>query len=350
MSRPAPTWETNNTFAQLANALYQVDDESSATNMPFLRVIMTGSERAVFPPADSSSDAEMNATFISLDGDGAQVRYNAGVRIRGAGSRGGDPRNFRVNIPNDHLWNNRSRMNLNSRYVHAQLAGSVLAQRAGLPCADARVVQVRLNGQNLGSGGISFGCYVLVEPMNGDWAANHFPLDPDGNVYRGSKYPWNANLDYLGTNAATYQGQTGAGYYKASNGDENDWTDLFRLTYALSPNTADAAYVSAVQTNVNVEQWLLYFMVCNFFDYQETSLCNGVGDDYAMYRGVVDPRFRLVAHDFDTILGQGDTGGSTNRSIWNMVDTPKSTDPSQRANFLSRFMRHPEFAPIYFRL
>ena len=109
-------------------------------------------------------------------------------------------------------------MNLNSRYVHAQLAGSALAQQAGLACADARVVQLRVNGQNLASG-ISFGCYVLVEPMNGDWAANHFPLDGDGNVYRGSKYPWNANLDYQGTNAATYQGQTGLGYYKASNRD-----------------------------------------------------------------------------------------------------------------------------------
>ena len=346
---PAPTWETNNTFAQLANALYQVDDESSATNMPFLRVIMTESERSQLNAIDTASDAEMNATFLSLDGDGPQVRYNAGVRLRGAGSRSGTPKNYRVNVPNDHLWNGRSRFNLNSRYAHAQLAGSVLSQRAGLPSADARVVQVRINGQNLASA-ISFGCYVLVEPMNGDWAANHFPLDPDGNVYRGSKYPWNANLDYLGTNAATYQGQTGAGYYKASNGGENDWTDLFRLTSVLSTGLADADYLTAVRTNVNVEEWLLYFLVCNFFDYQETSLCVGVGDDYAMYRGVVDPRFRLVAHDFDTILNQGDTAGSTTRSIWSMVDTPRSTDTTQRANFLSRFMRFPEFGPSYFRL
>ncbi len=108
--------------------------------------------------------------------------------------------------------------------------------------------------------------------------------------------------------------------------------------------------MTAVQTNVNVEEWLLYFVVCNFFDYQETSMCNGVGDDYAMYRGIADPRFRLVAHDFDTILNQGDTAGSTTRSIWYMVDTPRSTDTSQRANFLPRFMRHPEFAPIYYRL
>ena len=32
-------------------------------------------------------------------------------------------------------------------------------------------------------------------------------------------------------------------------------------------------------------------------------LYNGRGDDYAMYRGIEDPRFWLVPHDLDTILG-----------------------------------------------
>ncbi|MBI5385529.1 MAG: lamin tail domain-containing protein [Verrucomicrobia bacterium] len=347
---PAPAWNTNHTFVQRANALYQVDDEAAAANMPFLRIIMTGSESAVFPPADTSSDAQMNATFISMGGDGTKLRYNTGMRIRGAGSRGGLPKNFRVNVPTDNRWNGITEMNLNSRYVHAQLAASVLAQKAGLASADARVVQVRVNGQNLGSVGISFGCYVLVEPIGADWAANHYPLDGEGNVYRASKYPWNANLDYLGTDPAVYFGQTGAGYYKNSNRSENDWTDLFNLTYALSPNTSDADYVQAVSTNVNVEEFFRYFVVVNFFDYMETSIARGVGDDYAMYRGLVDPRFRLIGHDFDTVLGQGDTAGSTSRSLWSMVDSPATGDPSMRANFLERFMRHPAFAPTYFRL
>jgi hypothetical protein len=348
---PAPAWETNNTLAQLANALYQVDDAATTSDMPFLRLVMTETERAQLAGIDTASDAEMNATFISHDGDGAKVRYLCGMRLRGAGSRGGLPKNYRVNIPNDNRWNGVEAINLNSRYPHAQLAGSVLAQKAGLAAADARVVQLRVNGQNLATAGsVNYGAYLLVEPMNGAWAENHFPLDPEGNVYRGSKYPWNANLDYLGTNAAVYQGQTGAGYYKASNTRENDWTDLFQLTYALSTNTPDADYVAAVTNIANVEECLRYFAVCNFFDYMETSLCRGVGDDYAMYRGKVDRRFRFVAHDFDTILGQGDTAGSTTRSIWVMIDNPASTDPTMQATFLRRFMRHPEFAPIYFRL
>ena len=69
---------------------------------------------------------------------------------------------------------------------------------------------------------------------------------------------------------------------------------------------------------------------------QRTALCEGIGDDYAMYRGVNDPRFIIVAHDFDTILGQGDCSScfDPETSIWVMADNPRSTDPTQRANFL----------------
>ncbi len=115
----------------------------------------------------------------------------------------------------------------------------------------------------------------------------------------------------------------------------------------MIPNDAD--YVQAVSTNMNLELSMRFFALCNAIDYRETSLCIGVGDDYAMYRGTTDPRFTFLPHDFDTIMGQGDTSGSTSRSIWTMVDSPSTTDPSQRANFLARFMRHPKFAPIYFR-
>jgi len=30
----------------------------------------------------------------------------------------------------------------------------------------------------------------------------------------------------------------------------------------------------------------------------------GIGDDYYLYRGVADPRFVLIPHDLDTILGR----------------------------------------------
>jgi hypothetical protein len=59
---PAPAWETNNTLGQFANALYQVDNESISNNMPIVRAVMTGTERALFPPSNRNSDASYNLT------------------------------------------------------------------------------------------------------------------------------------------------------------------------------------------------------------------------------------------------------------------------------------------------
>ncbi|MBN2507208.1 MAG: lamin tail domain-containing protein [Verrucomicrobia bacterium] len=332
---------------QSANALYQVDDEDYAGSQPIYRIIMTEEERLIYEAINRSSDAEMNATFVTRDGNSEDLRYNAGIRTRGAGSRGSTPRNNRVNIPNDRPWKGLSAINLNSRYTHAQLAGGTFAALSGLPVSDVRAIQYRINGVNPArSGSPQYGSFVAVEPIGGEWAGRHFPEDGNGNVYRASRAPWTANLRYRGTNYVTYQNE---GYSKNSNSSVNDWTDLFQLTYALSTNVSDTDYVQAVRANLNVEEALRYFAACNLIDYSETSLCIGVGDDYALYRGITDPRFRIVGHDFDTVFGEGDTAGNATESIWVMIDRPPTSDPAQRATVLERFMRHPDFAPIYHR-
>ena len=352
---PAAALQTNNAFAQTANALYQVDNENFGTNMAFLRLVMTEVERAEFAGIDSNSDAEMNVTLVSFEGGSYQVRYNSGLRIRGAGSRSGTPKNYRVNIPTDNRWNDLSEINLNSRYIHAQLAGSVLAQKAGLATADARLTQVRLNGvnpapsgapQNGGGQSGGYGTYVIIEPINGDFAANHFPNDSEGNAYRASTGNHNADFSNGGTNINYYLGR---GYSKTSNQSDNDWNDLVNLTVALSTGLSDADYVAAVRTNANVQMWMRFWAVGTFFGYGETSLMNGRGDDYAMYRGVHDPRFVLLPHDFDTILGQGDTTtyypSVVTAPIWVMINPP---NPNANVPTLNRFMQHPAHAPLYF--
>jgi len=45
-------------------------------------------------------------------------------------------------------------------------------------------------------------------------------------------------------------------------------------------------------------------------------LYEGEGDDYAMYRGVEDPRFWLLPHDLDTLFGQGDHSYAPNWEIF----------------------------------
>jgi hypothetical protein len=344
-SWPRAARQLDGSFQQTANALLQVDNEAFTTNQPFYRIILTASEaNEYYNQLNQNSDAEMNATLITMDGEGTKVRYLCGMRIRGAGSRSGTPKNNRVNIPSDRRWNGLNEINLNNRYTHIQTLGSALALKAGLPSAYARPIQYRINGaqpNGTSAGMPQFGSFVFVEPINGDWAEQHYPNDPDGNAYRASTGNHNADFTNFGTNGNQYINR---GYSKTSNQSENDWADMNRLTLALSAATPDNIYVQSIGTNINVTNWMRYFAVCILAEYSETALCIGRGDDYAMYRGIVDPRFTLIPHDFDTILGQGDTAGNTAESIWIMLNPPNG---QAIIPVLNRFMRHPQFAPIY---
>jgi len=63
---------------------------------------------------------------------------------------------------------------------------SVIYKMAGLPAADVRIIQLRVNGQNLAESDYSrtYGSYSALEVLDSDWAKNHFPDDNAGNLYR----------------------------------------------------------------------------------------------------------------------------------------------------------------------
>jgi hypothetical protein len=353
-SRTWPAPALDGVFGQFANANLQFDDGVYTGSQPILRLVLTGTERQLRAFLDDNrnnltgSDAQQNLTLISIDGTSTQIRYCADMRIRGAGSRGRATKNYRVNIPSDRPWNGVTAINLNSQYPHAQMIGSVIAQKARIPAANARFVQVRVNAENLarsgppsGGDGASWGSYALLEPINNEWAGRIYPLDGDGNVYRASTGNHNADLTF----GATPQYYRNRGYDKTSNSSEDNWEDLMDLTAALS-DWSNPDYANAVRAQADVEAWMRYFAVFTLLTSMETSLGNGRGDDYALYRGNLDARFLVVGHDFDTILGQGDTAGQVGISIFRMV--PGAGGNANVQN-LSQFMYHPEFAPIYFR-
>src|SRR5439155_26848768 len=66
---------------------------------------------------------------------------------------------------------------------------------------------------------------------------------------------------------------------------------------------------------------------------------NGIGDDYALYRGVTDTRFLVLPYDLDALLGNALTTVPPMHSIFRM--TALST--------MDRFMKTPEFAPLYYK-
>ena len=335
---PAPT-DTGGT--QGANALLQVDDSTYPGPQPIFRLVMTGPENqrlADLNRTQANANAKMNATFISSDGVQTQVRHLLGVRHRGAGSRGAQPPNLRLAFPRDQKWNSLVALNLNSLYTHSQVAGSILSQRAGLVSEEAVAVQVRRNGTNAAAAGSpQFGSFVWLESRDTTFVANHFPDDPNGNLYSATRP--NGGLAPLGSyTPASIQG---ASYGKDSNQSENDYSDIADLIQVMN-RVVDGQYPAAVRQRINVEQWLRHIAVLSLLGFGETCIGgDGAPDDYTLYRGVLDPRFQIIPHDHDTDLGQGD--GSRQ-------DPVNTVFRAANGNIvIDRFLRHPEFVPLYYQ-
>lgn len=342
---PAPVGGTN---TQSANALYQVDNTVYPADQPIYHLIMTEDERAELEEIgttnpDSNSNARMNGTLISIDSSGGiDVRHNLGIRNRGNGTRITIPaqnrgNNYRLDIPTDRAWKSVTAVNLNVRDTHSQLAGGFIWQMLGLPAADVIPVQVLVNGQDLSFGGDPWwGIYDHVEVLNSDFASAHFPNDPEGNIYRVRRSGGTeGDLEYLGTDPTPYREV----YSKESNTSEDDWSDLIHLTDVLDNTPAGPGYKAAIEQVIDLEQWIKYLALDALLNNNETGLNSGIGDDYAMYRGVLDTRFLLVPHDLDTLFGQGNAVRPFDESIFTNLDMP----------ILSKILSRPDIAPLYYK-
>jgi hypothetical protein len=334
---------------QVTNLLYQVDDSFDPTaswlptNDPIVRLIMTEVERAELADIgddatanEQFSDAQMNGSFIYRDGTGTDLRYIVGIRNRGSGTRRLPPNNYRVNIPTDRTWEGVSAVNINSKHTPLQVLGSLIHARAGIAAPNASAIQVRVDGSNLAeSTSRMFGKYAYLEAVGSEFAENHFAPDPDGNLYsaRSRGGGQRSDLSYLGPDSNPYRDR----YFKESNQSADDWSDLIHLTDVLN-NAPQETYLAEVSKVVNIRQWLRFLAMEGLLLNSENGISNGVGDDYDFYRGGNDPRFVLIPHDLDTILGKGDSADPINRDILLPAQMPG----------LSRFLNHPEILKLYY--
>ena len=350
---PAPA-DIDGAMEQVVNCLYQVyltdplfdpHDDWIPGSQPIYNIIMTNSERGrikdigSFEDEDGDSNAQMNVTFISVDGVDTKLRYNCGVRNRGHGTRNDPPNNFRVNFRHDESWKDVTAINLNDQYTYIQYFGHTLFTLAGLPSEDPLAVQLRINGVNDAADypSLTRGSYVHLEAYDTEWADNHFGDDPDGNLYSAVSHSKTAKLEFLGWDPVLYNKPKDK-YAKNTNSALNDWSDLINLTYILDVDeTSDQDWLEQIEQKINRDQWLRWFAVCNLMTTSETNLGNGVGDDYFMYFGADDPRCLLLPHDLDSVLIRGSTGAD----IWldgNIGDLP----------VIERFLEHPKYSGAYY--
>ena len=330
---PKPTPE-----GQIANALYQVEDYLRQSKQPVARVITTEAERSQLEaigrlPWNASSDAQMNATFIIEENGTFDLRYLTGFRIRGTTSRVLNPKNRRVNFTSDNTWRGRASIIFNAVNVPSQVLGSALFRLGGVPAPACRPVVFLENNKNHANAGFpQFGSYAQLEVLDDRFTGRQFDRDSGGNLYRAFGF---GSLDYLGPDPLEYQK---FGFYtKSTNQEEDDWSDLIRLTRLLN-ESVDTNYESVVESLVHVESWLRFFAVDTLLANMETSFANGGVGDYAFYIGDKDERATLLPYDLDSILGMSVSGVDT--SIHRATANPVP----------SRFLKSPGFARRYHAL
>ena len=157
-----------------------------------------------------------------------------------------NPHNIHLAIPKDRDWEGRTSFNANTKDTHCQVISSVISRLAGVPMAESRPVQLRVNAENLANAiAPQFGSYAGNEAMNGDLASRQYPLDSDGNLYRGKRfiYSWDMGSADLLWRGDQWQSYTNA-YTKENNSMENDWSDLIGLLDVLN-NSSDEEYTGS---------------------------------------------------------------------------------------------------------
>lgn len=324
---------------QGANLLYQVDDAVYAGNQPVYHIIMTEAERQKFAGINRNSNAEMNITFIAQTPAGTSVRYNAGMRVRGASSRNYNPVGVKINIPHDREWNGTTEFNLNTRFTWLQTIGSALAELSGVTAAQVKPVQVRINGANQAGGGSpQFGSYVHQEAFGSEFIDEHLPEDNDGNLYKkvrpDNKWAWrNGNVNAY----------VNDGWSKGTNENEYNWTDLNNFLRVMN-QASGVTYYDDVSQVADLAQFSRFFAYTVMVNHYETNISNGADDDYQMYRGS-DGRFILLPHDLDTILSQGESTTPTNATIFQAAEAfvNQGTIPA-----INKLFRDPTFLAMYY--
>lgn len=346
-------------IGQAANALYQVDDAVYAGTQPLYKVIMAERERAELADignnvgGSAQSDAQMNATIITLDGTGVDLKYLTGVRNRGHGTRSAKPNNYRFGFRSDDEWKGVLALNLNAQNTWLQILGSALNLKAGIAGAYSRAVQVRINNSNLafvGNTATTYGSYAANEAITADWADRHFPDDGQGNIYRAIRDIAPSAFDYrtLAAYPTLFGPENKRSYthtwFKDSNTTEDDWTDLIGMVRVFGLNGTEPFDREHLSKVINIEQWLRHIAIMNLLGNNETGLNTGYNDDYFMYRGIRDPRFILMYYDQDTILGSGGSLPS-NSSLFTATASGANQGSGPAFN---RFLHDPVYEPMYY--
>ncbi len=304
-----PAWETDPTVTML----FQVNDGAGILELPTYRVIMTAARRSLLQSRPIESDEVLDATFIAGD----TIRYNVGLRYRGAEERAQSPRGYRIDFGDDEELLAAKRLNLDGYLAWNEHLGMTLFRRADVPAPASRLVRFILNN-------VQSVPYVHMEAVHHEFVKRRFTGDDEGNLYRGRT---DANLDYRGADKDAYR----TSYPKRTNKELDDYADIVDLCDKFT-NTPDESFGTVIAQVIDVDEWARFFAVHAAASTQESGIARDIGDDYYLYRRPSDGRFVLIPWDLDRCCSNSSEG---------------LFRPTVAA--IARFLQHPDVAPRYYR-
>ncbi len=294
-------------------AIYIVDGNSySEVENPLYRIVMRTSDNNHLRTRDPFSDVELESSFVF----GEEIYYNVGTRFRGRGSRGREPKSYRVNFSNTRYFGAVRKLNLNGWEPDRQFIGLETFTFLRMPVPEKKMVSLLFNME-------FFPWYLQVERADQDMLQRLYP-DPDGNLYRGEHQ---ANLDYRGEDFAPYRPH----YLKSTNELEDDYSDIVQLCYAFS-HTSDEEFHQALSEEIDVRQWIRWFAIKQILNDREGGLSLERGDDYYIYHRPDNGLFELIPWDMDSVI----------------VD-PIEAVHHHKTPAVQRLLRHPDLARFYYQ-
>lgn len=156
------------------------------------------------------------------------------------------------------------KLNLNNGFKDPTLLREHLAyalmRESGIPAPRTAFVDLTVGGEHMG-------LYLLVEHVDDDFLAQHFPAD-DGTLYKPE--PPAGNLAYLGPDAATYAG------LEVEQNEQTDHAAFMALVTALQSG-GEAAIMAALDVDAALLQLAMHALLVNLDSYL------GPGHNYYLY-------------------------------------------------------------------
>ena len=296
------------------------------------------------------SNELIDSTFVYGD---FRAVYNARGRFRGSPfirPRYGNPASSQptamiIVFPEDDLFLGANKVNLDGleqpgrdNTLQRERMSYWIANQMNLPFSHQRYVQFLVNGTRKGQ------VFTDSQHPSSEYVSTWFPSQRDGELFKiddwfefndavGREFNENAKLRRYESEGKLKLARYRWSWEKKPNGGlDDDHGSLFDLVEAL--NTRGAGYETAVNSIVDVEQWMRIFAVRHIV---------GDWDGYGYNRGKnmfaykpKDGRWKMILWDLDFSLGGGSHGPT--HSMF-QVDDPT----------IGRMYNHPAFRRAYLR-